>query len=288
MSNQTNFLTIKDIFEISEFAKDKRRHFDIGMLPIGDNIFKLIRKERIYLIYTPIEIDDSRDNNFSAIYVCLKENGEEISYIGLNTADYLDKQIFALAHELYHHFEKCQLHISRSSDEENNIRELKANRFAAEFLLPTEKLETEIKEVNDGDINLTKWKHSALLRQIAKLNCEYRLPYKAIVRRLEEINSITSEQYDKLYIEQVRDMESEYYQIGCSMNEEIFKMLNSKSKKTGVDGNDLEKIIRNYEDSLISISELAETLPIFNKSLADFGLEEKVDPEDLADLGQYY
>lgn len=288
MSSPINSLTKKDIFEIGEFAKDKRRHFDIGMLPIGDNIFKLIRKEKIYLIYTPIEVDDNRDNNFSAIYVCLRESGEEISYIGLNTADYLDKQIFALAHELFHHFEKCQLHICRSSDEEKNNRELKANLFAAEFLLPTEKLETEIKEANDGDINLTKWKHSALLRQIARLHCEYRLPYKAIVRRLQEIGSISQSQYSKLYVEKVRDSESDYYQIGCSMNEEIFKMLNTKSRKTGVDGNDLEKIIRNYEDGLISISELADTLPDFNKSLADFGLEEKIDPDDLADLGQYY
>ncbi len=288
MSNPTNCLTTKDIFEIGEFAKDKRRHFDIGMLPIGDNIFKLIRKEKIYLIYTPIEIDDSRDNNFSAIYVCLKENSEDISYIGLNTADYLDKQIFALAHELYHHFESRQLHICRSSDEGNNNHELKANRFAAEFLLPTEKLETEIKETNGGEINLTKWRHSALLRQIARLHCEYRLPYKAIVRRFQEIGSISTAQYDKLYIEEVRDPESDYFQIGSSMNQEIFKMLNSKPRKIGVDGNDLEKIIRNYEDGLISISELADTLPVFNKSLADFGLEEKVDPDDLADLGQYY
>ena len=157
-----------------------------------------------------------------------------------------DNQIFALAHELYHHFEKCQLHICRLSDEERNNRELKANRFATEFLLPTEKLEIEIKEVNDGDINLPKWKHSALLRFIARLHCEYRLPYKAIVRRLQEVGSIIPSQYDKLYVEQVRDTESDYYQIGCSMNEEIFKMLNSKSRKIGVDGNDLEKIIRNY------------------------------------------
>ena len=71
MSNPTNFLSKKEIFEIGEFAKDKRRLFDIGMLPIGDNIFRLIRKEKIYLIYTPIEIDDSRDNNFSAVYVCM-------------------------------------------------------------------------------------------------------------------------------------------------------------------------------------------------------------------------
>ena len=281
-------LDMKDIFEIGEMAKEKRRYFDIGMQPIGDNIFKLIRKENIYLIYSAIQVDEKRENNFSAIYVSLKEGSEELDFIGLNTADYFDKQIFALAHELYHHFNKTQLHFCRLSDEDHNITELKANRFAAEFLLPTDRLENEIREVNNGDKKLTDWKASAILRLIARLHCEYRLPYKAIVRRLQEIESIDKEQYELMLKEPVRDIDCNYYSIGCGVNKEMFEMLNKKTYKTGVDGNDLEKVIRNYEDDLISISELVEALNIFEKKIEDFGLGEEVDMEDIEELSEYF
>ena len=287
MPNNSIALTAKDIFDIEEFAKEKRRNFDIGMLPIGDNIFKLIRKEKIYLISYPVEIEDDRENNFSAIYVCLNAE-ESMSFIGLNTADYYDKQIFALAHELYHHFERCQLHVCRLSDEEQNYQELKANRFAAEFLLPTDKLEIEIKGVNSGEVKLDKWKHSAILRFIARLHCEYRLPYKAIVRRLEEIGAISKQQYDALFTENAREQGSDYYSVGLTMNANVFQMLNQKTQRMGVEGTDLEDLIRNYEDEFISLSELKKALNLFNKKPSDFGIEEENQAvDDLEDLMEY-
>ena len=282
-------LSSKDIFEIEELAKEKRRNFDIGMLPIGDNILKLIRKEKIYLLSFPVEISDEQENHFSAIYVCLNDD-EEMSFIGLNTADYYDKQLFALAHELYHHFKRCDLHVCRLSDEEKNYDELKANRFAAEFLLPTEKLEIEIKGENSGDIKLVSWKHSALLRFIARLHCEYRLPYKAIVRRLEEIKAIDQEQYQALLLEDARDEKNDYYAVGLTMHEDIFKLLNQKTNRLGVDGSDLENVIRNYEDEFISFGEFKKALAMFNKKPADFGMDEvetRVELEDLDELKDF-
>ena len=46
--------------------------------------------------------------------------------------------------------------IKVGAESEKNYDELKANRFAAEFLLPTEKLEIEIKGENSGDIKLVE------------------------------------------------------------------------------------------------------------------------------------
>ena len=105
MCSQIGKLGKLDIFEIAQLATEKRRVFDIGMLPVGENIFKLIRKEGIYLLYFPVEIDESADSYFSAMYVSINESVKNLSFIGLNTADYYDKQIFALAHELYHHYQ---------------------------------------------------------------------------------------------------------------------------------------------------------------------------------------
>ena len=150
MYNSNDFLTKQDILIISEFAKEKRRFFDIGMFPIGTNIKKLIQKEGIKVIYFPVETASFNDNGFSAVYVHLPKDYDYMSFIGVNSANYIDEQTFSLAHELYHHYEISKIHVSRTFTNKNNINEHKANRFATEFLLPTEKLQTEIKESNDG------------------------------------------------------------------------------------------------------------------------------------------
>jgi Zn-dependent peptidase ImmA (M78 family) len=281
-------LSSKQIYELSEMAKEKRRELDIGTAPMGDNILKFIREKGIKLIYVPIENSGTDELFFSAVYVCLKEEGNKTKFIGLNTNDYYDNQIFALGHELYHYYEESSVHLCRISNNKQSIRELKANRFAAEFLLPTDKLEKEIKEVNDGDIQLYKWKHPTLLRFIARLHCEYRLPYKAIVKRLLEISAIVEKQYHELYNEPTRNENDEYYIIGLSINPEIFKLLNSKTMKKGVDGSDLETVVRNYEDGVISITDFIESLEMFDKKIQDFGIEEDIDIEDLAEMQEMF
>lgn len=283
-----NELTSNDIYKLSEMAKEKRRELDIGLSPMGDNILKFIREKGIKLIYMPIDNSENDDLFFSAVYICLNEDGTKYKFIGLNTSDYYDNQIFALAHEIYHYYEETEIHLCRVSNSDNTIRELKANRFSAEFLLPTERLEKEIKNANNGQIDLASWKHTTLLRFIARLHCEYRLPYKAIVRRLVEISAITNLQYQELYKENTRSEDSDYYIIGESINPEIFKILNCKTKKIGVDGNDLENIVRNYEDEVISMKELIESLGMFDKKIQEFGIEENVDISDLDDMSDMF
>ncbi|WP_346866842.1 MULTISPECIES: ImmA/IrrE family metallo-endopeptidase [unclassified Clostridium] len=283
-----NSLSSKQIYELSEMAKEKRRELDIGTAPMGDSILKFIREKGIKLIYVPIENSDTDELFFSAVYVCIKEDDCKTKFIGLNTNDYYDNQIFALGHELYHYYEESSVHLCRISNDMQSIRELKANRFAAEFLLPTDKLEKEIKGVNDGELQLYKWKQSTLLRLIARLHCEYRLPYKAIVKRLLEINAIKREQYTELFNEPTRNENDEYYTIGLSINSEIFKLLNSKTMKKGVDGSDLETVVRNYEDGIISLSDFIESLEMFDKKIHDFGVVEDVDIEDIAEMEEMF
>lgn len=59
----SNELSLKQIYELSEMAKEKRRELDIGTAPMGDNILKFIREKGIKLIYVPIE-NSSTDELF--------------------------------------------------------------------------------------------------------------------------------------------------------------------------------------------------------------------------------
>ncbi len=92
----SNALSLKQIYELSEMAKEKRRELDIGTAPMGDNILKFIREKGIKLIYVPIENSSTDELFFSAVYVCIKEKNGKTKFIGLNTNDYYDNQIFAL------------------------------------------------------------------------------------------------------------------------------------------------------------------------------------------------
>lgn len=276
-------------FKIAELAKSLRRTQELGMGPLGDNIFKLLRTLNIQLIRYPIPVSSANQNPFSALYVASDEGGHTMRYIGLNTEDYLDKQIFYIAHELFHHMEEMSdIVVCRIDDDPHELREAKANLFAAELLLPAESLMHEIKRKNNGGIRLHDWRHSDLLRLIAEIHCDYRLPFKAIVRRLDEIESIKVSQFEALMAEIARNPASMYWKYGMVINPSVFEKLNTKTREIGADGENLNKMIENFESSFISRAELSEDLALFHKTLEDFGLEDRIAEEDDEDLAMLY
>jgi Zn-dependent peptidase ImmA (M78 family) len=274
-----------DIINIVEMAAEKRRYFNAGLLPIGNDILRLLENEGIILIQYPVENKDGT-LNFSAMYLSITEAGQSMCFIGINSADYFDKQIFAAAHELYHHFYKGSPHLCRLSELETTVEEAKANLFAAEFLLPAEILKKEIRN-EYGKQDLKSLQHSTILRFISRIHCSWWLPYKSIVKRLYEIDSISHLQYNLLYKENERDETSKYFKAGLNSDTEIFVILNKKTHKAGVDGKNLEVLIRNYEDGIISSSEFASVLEVFGKKPEELGLVEEISKEDLEDMSDF-
>ncbi|WP_214482958.1 ImmA/IrrE family metallo-endopeptidase [Bacillus sp. SM2101] len=281
-------LVTHDVFQIKSLVVEKRGQLSVGMGPIGDNIFKLARKLNIKMVFLPIINSSNSSNSFSALYLKSKESTKEIVFIGLNTFQTYDRQIFSIAHELYHHWTDTTLSVCHMDDERSQLVELKANRFAAEFLLPTETLLQEIGNKTCGERNLYDSTYLGLLRFIALLHCDYRLPYTAIVRRLFEEDAITVEQFDKLKQEKPRNEDSTYYKVGLSQNKVIFENLNKRTKNMGVDGENLDMMIGFLEENMITLEELSGDLSLFGKSLSDFELEETVDQEDLKELAELF
>ena len=73
-----------------------------------------------------------------------KQGEEELVFIGLNTAIYFDKQIYAIAHELYHFFTKTGSQFGRV-DREDDSSKFKQTT-CEEFLLPERALTNTIIE----------------------------------------------------------------------------------------------------------------------------------------------
>ena len=284
-----NPLTLNEvqIDEIRKLAADERRFLGfVGETPVANDIFSILERLGIMLLEYPIEPECDRPA-FSAAIMYSEEGNSKLTFIGLNTVDYYDKQIFAIAHELYHYYIKSGSHLSRPEDEENNLIEVKANRFAAEFLLPETVLESIILDEFKTSA-LYKIQHKTLLRFIARLHCTWWLPYRSLVRRLYETGAITSEQYAELYSVNERDFQGEYGKICQAFNKEVFLKLNQPTRNIGTSPNEIEITMRNFEDALIDEDEFAETLSLFNRTPDEFGYEIKVSQEDLDELEAFF
>lgn len=273
--------------EIRKLAGDERRFLGfVGETPIANDIFTILDRLDIMLLEYPIESEGDRPA-FSAAIMYSEEGDRKLTFIGLNTADHYDKQIFAIAHELYHYYTKSGSHLSRPEDEESSLIEIKANRFAAEFLLPETVLESIVLDEFKTS-TIEKVQHKTLLRFIARLHCTWWLPYRSLVKRMHEIGAISAEQYAELYSVDERDLQGEYGKIGQAINKEVFLKLNQPTKNIGTSPNEIEIIIRNFEDNLIDEDKFAETLSLFNRTPDEFGYEIKVSQEDIDELDAFF
>jgi Zn-dependent peptidase ImmA (M78 family) len=283
------FVTLNEIQvkDIRKMAQKKRLELGFaGETPIANDILVILDNLKIMLLEYPIKPEGNRPA-FSAALMYSEEGGQELTFIGLNTADYFDKQIFALAHELYHYYTKSGSHLSRLEDEEKNITEAQANRFAAEFLLPESALENIVfDEFKTSSLQNIKTK--TLLRFIARLHCAWWLPYRSLVKRLKEINAISDKQYYELYDIDERDLNGEYGRIGKAINNDTFIKLNTATNTVGTSPKDIEIIIRNFEDNIIDEDKFADTLLLFNRKPEDFGYEINVSEEDMDEFEKFF
>ncbi len=285
--NHSLVLSEIQLEEIRKLAEKTRHSLGfVGDTPIANDIFTILDNEGILLLEYPIK-SDGENPAFSAALMCSKKGDKELAFIGLNTADYFDKQIFAIAHELYHFYTKTGSHLSRPSEEDNDLVEKTANRFAAEFLLPENTIRSIIlKEFKIS--SLEKKQTKTLLRFFARLQCTWWLPFRSLVKRLKEISAISDEQYSKLFAINERDMDGEYGRIGRAINEDVFLKLNKATNNIGTSPKDIEIIIRNFEDELIDEDKFTNTLALFNKNPDDFGYEFEVSDEDIEEFEEFF
>lgn len=284
--NRKHKLSAQDIGSIRELANKQR--FSLGFAgdpPIANDILMILERLNIILLEFPVKAGSDKPA-FSAVILCSEEDGESLVFIGLNTADYFDRQIFAIAHELYHYFTKTGSHLSRQEEQENDVVEAKANRFAAEFLFPEDVLRRQVFE-EFKSYSLEEVQTKVLLRFIARLHCTWWLPYRSLVKRLWEIEAITKTQYQELYHVNERDPEGEYGRIGRSTQNDIFIMLNTATKTIGTSPRAIEIILRNFENNLIDEDMFANTLRLFNKSPADFGYKISISQDDIDEIHDF-
>lgn len=276
-------LNEKQIYEVKRLASDTRRSFGIyPNVPIGNDIKLLLEKKDILLCEYPFP--DTNGTHTYGNITWFKIDNDTITFIGLNTSSFYDEQIFAIAHEIYHYITQSGKAYTPDMEYEDKIIEKKADRFAAELLLPEEALKAAAIDIISSS-DMRDVSSAKLLRFIARMQCDWWLPFQAIVHRLFEEGFIDESQYEKLYEIDCRNEEGVYRRLLKNIDAEISELLNKRTKTIGVSNSVIETIISNYEDGFIDDDEFVQTLLMFDKRPEDFGftMDTEID-NDLIDF----
>lgn len=276
-------LNEKQIYEVKGLASDTRQSFGVHPnVPIGNDIKLLLEKNDILLCEYPFSDTDGTHTYGNITW--FKTDNETITFIGLNTSSFYDEQIFAIAHEIYHYITQSGKAYTPDMEYEDTITEKKADRFAAELLLPEAALKTAAVGML-GSSDMREIPETRLLRFIARIQCDWWLPFQAIINRLYEEGFIDESQYEKLYEIDCRSEDGMYRRLLKNIDAEISELLNKKTKTVGVSNKVVETIISNYEDGFIDDDEFVSTLAMFDKKPEDFGFDMAAElDEDLMDF----
>lgn len=256
-----NDLNKKQIRLLEDRVNEQLGRLQMTNQIIRENVFRILQNETDFMQY-PIEDDEL------CAFVC-KKQGRLFSYI--NSYIPKDKQIFAAAHELYHiwyepeRLEQVEILNNKTLEYELTTKsEQMANRFAAMLLVPEVVLRQQLRMLNIDEMNIQ-------LNDIVQLMPIFQVPYKTIVRRLQELHYITEKQCIVLLGIPDRDETT-----GVLLKMKVLQLSldsQARSKVIMLDGF-IEKILQAYQDEHISYNELRESLALANKTPGSFGLPE--------------
>ena len=183
-------LTESEIAEIREQSVAKlgicKKQNDI----IGQQIFSILGLYARALYYP---LGEESVWGFTRIVGTNERESAGKPFVAINSSIPIDCQVFAAAHELYHIWfdEKAEIVPANVIDESATDRnELKANRFAAEFLVDQDLL---LKELKTYSISLD----SITIKDILHLSALFTVPYRTMVKRLWETGVYTKKERDQ-------------------------------------------------------------------------------------------
>lgn len=246
----------KTIDEIKGLARQKLIEYSKLNDVIGGQIFSILELQNKVLYYP---IKDEEVWGFSE-----KIKGK--SFVWINTAISYDKQVFAAAHELYHlWFENNGEVILKKDLEETNSDtiiseiELRANRFAAEFLINEELF---LQEMRTYGVE----KNKICIKDILKLSNLFVAPYKTMVKRLYEIKLINKKRYNEFMEISNREIEIWMNRLGLS--------LPTRDHKIGLNSL-VDRAMELYEKKKITREKLEYLLDFAQLTMEEMGIEDE-------------
>jgi Zn-dependent peptidase ImmA (M78 family) len=241
--------------QIKDLAEEVRIKFARkGLSDIFDTL-----SEAAFLIRKPLDTDEL--SGFSTYF-------EEQFIVYLNSNFTLGHERYTGAHELYHLIYNADILKKEKillDDEKHKEEDAKADVFASEFLMP----EDYVKEVFYKIVNVDK--NSILPRHIIRMHNYFKVSYKAMLKRLIQLNLCSIDKYEELVdicsLENTEQLQSLTRREGYSID------LITPSKETYVPKEYIEFIKTNYERGNISYKNMKNSLEFIGLAPEQFGYE---------------
>ena len=248
-----------EIETIRTMAREKLALYHKENDVIGAQIFNILENESRVLYY-PLE--DQEVWGFS-------ETIREEVFVCIDTSIPYDKQVFAAAHELYHVWSDQIGEVILSHNLEDiadNKEEMKASRFAAEFLVREELLRQEMTTYAISIEAITE-------KEAVQLAGLFLVPYKTMVRRFFELGFISNEKYQKFMALTGDEVEILRKRLSFS--------LPVRENKIGLNTL-VDRAMDLYERNLITVEKLEYELAFADLTLEDMGIaiDEKLEVTD--------
>ena len=247
-------LSPSEIKQVKKQAKDLRGTYGVAA-PIGKNIFSMISQNDDIIF----QLQDFKDSDVDAMIIKYSKDSIR-KYIVINSEKPLINQIFAAAHEFYHYqfsFNGTTRDSFVCSFDKNDKEEIKANRFAAEFLLPEEALKTELEGFQKFQ---TKYDEQPVVNQIVfcfSLVFKYALPLKAVLYRLQEENIFSTdfllEHYSEVkeilldFVKEHESLKELYSKKNNYINEQLYNLVPCLYNKGRLDDSTVDSIIDTFD-----------------------------------------
>ncbi len=265
----TNELNELEIIKIKKSAVSRLGECRKGNDIIGNQIFSILSLYARVIFY-PL----GKDAPWGFTRISGSRNDAELEkpYVAINTSIPLDCQVFAAAHELYHIWYESNPDVVPSdllNEQDKEISEKRANRFAAEFLVDEILLKQEIELYNIKRITIKG------ILQLCEL---FVVPYRTMVKRLREVELLTDDELHR-FLDESEESVNKYRKM-YSFTQRI------ADNRVAMD-NLVELAISAYESGYVTFERLEyllglsgitpEELGIYNKSGYEFPSDDELD-----------
>ena len=251
-------LTEAEALEVKEYAASRlgvcRKMNDV----IGTQIFQILSLNA-RVIYYPLGKDTVW--GFTRIRGARGDGQNQKPFVVINTSIPIDCQVFAAGHELYHIWKDDRIDVVPADvmDEATTDRnELKANRFAAEFLVEEELLLKELRTYGIASENVS-------FKDILILSELFCVPYRTMVKRLFEIGFITKTERNRFLNASEDEVSAGRKRYSLSIPQGDEKIAIDNLTELAADA---------YENNRITFEKLEYLLDISNLKPIDIGISE--------------
>jgi len=188
-------MTNRNIYyeDLKSLAREKREYYQVDTAKLGlREVRHIYRAEGIKIDYWPLP------SKIKALYMCA--DSQYSVAIPKKLPD--EPKLFALLHELKHHYTDQELIgsgvIHCGDYNRNEIIEIGAEVFAAEFIYPEEEFAQDVLR-----LRISKWQAADIVR--FKHTCKAKVSYQYILKRLERLRLLSPNQFKGVKFRNLED-----------------------------------------------------------------------------------